>query len=223
MFVTKYSRFRWVQRLILGSLVAALAASSSSAETKKPVPQNRPVQQSLPVNRGVQTYRPPLQNNVPVRGNTVYTRPGIAGGFARPTAPTVGIGGGFVRPSVASGGFGGPRATSRHVVVGTRFSYRGHSFRRIAGAPYRWPFGYRYTRYEVGGYLPNAFWVPDYYVPNYAVYGLDAPPPNFEWIRYGSDLLLVDLSSGSISQVVYGAYADPDGADETTDAPPDGQ
>jgi Ni/Co efflux regulator RcnB len=100
------------------------------------------------------------------------------------------------------------------------FTYRGHSFGRIGAPAYRWPFGYHYTRYEVGGYLPRTFWVPDYYVPNYAVYGLDAPPPNFQWVRYGADLLLVDLTSGSISQVVYGAYDDPSGEDASADAPP---
>ena len=41
-----------------------------------------------------------------------------------------------------------------------------------------------------------------------AVYDLDPPPPAFEWVRYGPDILLIDLGSGQIAQVIYGAFDD---------------
>ncbi len=54
--------------------------------------------------------------------------------------------------------------------------------------------------------MPAVFWSPDYYVTDYDSFGLDVPPPGFQWIRYGPDLLLIDLSDGEVAQVVYGAY-----------------
>ena len=84
--------------------------------------------------------------------------------------------------------------------------YHGHSFEARHGDPYRWPHGYGYRRYELGGRLPAVFWSADYYIYDYDDFGLDMPPPGFQWVRYGPDLLLIDLSDGEIAQVVYGAY-----------------
>jgi len=28
------------------------------------------------------------------------------------------------------------------------------------------------------------FWNPDYYITDYALYGLAPPPPDLQWIRY---------------------------------------
>jgi Ni/Co efflux regulator RcnB len=74
--------------------------------------------------------------------------------------------------------------------------------------------------------LPRAFWVRHWYITDYATYGVDPPPPDYQWIRYGPDLLLVNLDTGSIDQVQYGVFADegdqqPDasGDDEDQGAP----
>jgi Ni/Co efflux regulator RcnB len=83
--------------------------------------------------------------------------------------------------------------------------YRGHEFARLHGDPYRWPHGYGYRRWEVGYRLPPVFLLPEYYV-DYGPYGLEAPPPGFQWVRYGPDLLLVSLATGEVLQTVYDAY-----------------
>jgi Ni/Co efflux regulator RcnB len=54
--------------------------------------------------------------------------------------------------------------------------------------------------------MPRAFWDRQYYFYDYAAFGLDAPGPDTQWIRYGPDLLLISLSTGAIVQTVYGAY-----------------
>jgi Ni/Co efflux regulator RcnB len=89
---------------------------------------------------------------------------------------------------------------------GRVFRYQGHEYQRFAAPRYAWPHGYAYRRYAIGRRLPRAFWVHDYYIDNYDEYELAPPPPDFEWIRYGPDILLIDLDTGEIAQVVYGAF-----------------
>jgi Ni/Co efflux regulator RcnB len=87
--------------------------------------------------------------------------------------------------------------------------------RQFVAEPYRWPHGYAYHRFVIGRRLARDYWTPDYYIDNYADYGLADPPYRFEWVRYGPDVFLVDLDSGIIGQVVYGVF------DESP--PPDGE
>lgn len=86
------------------------------------------------------------------------------------------------------------------------FLYHGREIGVIHGDPYRWPRGYGYRHYVIGYRLPHVFWRHEYYVENYVDYGLDAPPDGFQWVRFGPDLFLVDMSSGQIAQAFYGAF-----------------
>ena len=99
---------------------------------------------------------------------------------------------------------------------GRTFAYHGRTFRRFEVARYRWPRGYAYRRYAVGAYLPAVYWSPNYFIEDYGYYGLGPPPTDFEWIRYGPDIALIDLNSGAIAQLVYGAF------DESDQVPFDG-
>jgi len=36
--------------------------------------------------------------------------------------------------------------------------------------------------------------------------GLDGAPYGYRWVRYGPDLLMVELSTGRIADVIYGAF-----------------
>lgn len=115
----------------------------------------------------------------------------------------------------AAGFHGAPRR-----VAGAHYFYHGHSFGRFRAGYYRWPHGYHYVHYSVGVYFPRRYWVSDYYITDYADYGLDVPPPDFQWVRYGPDLVLFDLNSGAITQVIPGAFEET--ADGDTDDSQDG-
>lgn len=57
-----------------------------------------------------------------------------------------------------------------------------------------------------GAFLPGVFLAPPYYYRGYARLGLGSPPPGYQWIRYGPDLLLVNVATGRIADVVTGVF-----------------
>jgi Ni/Co efflux regulator RcnB len=129
----------------------------------------------------------------PPGGNRAFVRPG--GQVVNPN-----VGRTVVTPHV-----GGPVGTAR-VVGGAQFSYRGHTINRVHGAAFVYPSGWAYRRWAAGAILPSLFLVPAYYYADWAALGLAAPEPGFQWVRYGPDLVLVNVSTGEIVDVVYGAF-----------------
>jgi Ni/Co efflux regulator RcnB len=82
------------------------------------------------------------------------------------------------------------------------------SSRHYNAGAYRAPPGYSYRRYGIGERLPPAFFVRDYWLTDYASYGLIAPPGDgYVWVRFGPDALLIDEDTGETIQVVYGVFA----------------
>jgi hypothetical protein len=79
-------------------------------------------------------------------------------------------------------------------------------FRPVHGRPFRYPHGYRYRRWTIGLLLPHLFLSSPYFYDDYWALGIGAPPPGFRWVRYGPDLLLVNLRTGRIADVIYGAF-----------------
>ncbi|MBV9990598.1 MAG: RcnB family protein [Alphaproteobacteria bacterium] len=63
--------------------------------------------------------------------------------------------------------------------------------------PHRWVFGER---------LPRAFFAPDYFILDFAAYGLIEPWSGYEWVRYGDDALLIDVETGEVIRVEYGLF-----------------
>jgi Ni/Co efflux regulator RcnB len=128
--------------------------------------------------------------------------------FIRPGGPPPGIeigrpGGpppGFVRPGEPQRGAEFARPS------GPQFVYRGQAFERVRTAPFVYPPGWSYRHWEVGAFLPPFFLVRDYWYPDWELVGLPPPPPDYQWVRYGSDLLLVDLTSGEVIDVVYDVF-----------------
>ena len=106
----------------------------------------------------------------------------------------------------------GPAGVAVHVGgppgPGGQFMFRGHPFNRVHLSPFAYPPGYAYRRWEAGGVLPPLFLVPAYYYTDWATLGLEPPPPGAQWVRYGPDLLLVDVSSGQVLDVAYGVFYD---------------
>ncbi|HXM00691.1 MAG TPA: RcnB family protein [Rhizomicrobium sp.] len=88
------------------------------------------------------------------------------------------------------------------------------TYRRTIQAPrhfsigiYRQPPGYSYRRWGIGERLPSAYYARDYWLTDYAAYGLIAPPGDgYVWVRFGPDAILIDEDTGETVQVVYGVF-----------------
>ncbi|MEE8438831.1 MAG: RcnB family protein [Micropepsaceae bacterium] len=88
----------------------------------------------------------------------------------------------------------------------SQFYYRGNYRPSIRVRPYRYPRGYYYSSLSIGAYLPSLFISAQYFYNDYYALGVAPPLPGHRWIRYGPDLLLVDLYSGEVVDVVYSAF-----------------
>jgi Ni/Co efflux regulator RcnB len=83
-----------------------------------------------------------------------------------------------------------------------QFWHRGAWTVRIHGPAFRYPRGWHARRWAVGAVLPALFLTSDYYYDGYGTVGLQSPPPGYRWVRYGDDLLLVNLRTGAVEDVV---------------------
>lgn len=84
-----------------------------------------------------------------------------------------------------------------------------HNYRAERGyhiGPYDAPNGWKYRQWHYGEILPRMFWAQQYWLSDYWLFGLEIPPAGYEWIRYGPDALLVDVTTGEIVQVIYGSF-----------------
>ena len=157
------------------------------------------------------------------------------GGGTAPLGGARGAGGGaMVRGGGFRGGAGGGRfghgggAYARGGAPmrssGRSYMFHGHRYGSFRAARFQWRHGWGYRAYGVGYAFPFAQWPSEYFISDYAFYGLDAPPPGFWWIRNGPDIVLVDSSNGLVSQTIPGAFdedAGP-GPDDQGGPPPDG-
>jgi Nickel/cobalt transporter regulator len=91
---------------------------------------------------------------------------------------------------------------------GPPIAYRGRNIERVHVHPFVYPQGYGYQRWAIGARLPPIFFTPDYYYADWAALGLDPPPPGYQWVRYGPDMLLVELDDGQVVDVVYDVFYD---------------
>lgn len=76
----------------------------------------------------------------------------------------------------------------------------------VRAGVYAWPRGYAYVRRPVGYILPRPFLTSAYYYSGWAALGLAAPMAGYQWVRYGSDLLLVQVATGRVADVRYGVF-----------------
>ena len=84
-----------------------------------------------------------------------------------------------------------------------RPSYRAPQRFRVA--PYRAPPGFYSRNWSFGDRLPYGWFGSGYYL-NFGSYGLPYPPIGAEWVRVGSDALLVDIWTGEVLSVYYGLF-----------------
>jgi Ni/Co efflux regulator RcnB len=120
------------------------------------------------------------------------SRPGTPGAVKPPHRP------GHKPPARPGYGYHKPRPT--------QYYWRGKWFNRIRATAFRYPAGYHYRIWNAGDRLPALFLTSAYFYDGYAQMGLETPPPGYRWVRYGPDLLLVDIHTNAVEQVVYGAF-----------------
>jgi Ni/Co efflux regulator RcnB len=142
----------------------------------RPAGQTRPQRPSRP-----QAGRPGGHGSRPAGGGTARHRPPTAG---RPVR-----------------GANAPRPPR-----GNQFWHRGRYVNRVRGPAFVWPRGYSYRRWGIGGVLPAVFLTSPYFFTGWAGLGLQAPVPGYQWVRFGPDLLLVNLRTGQVEDVIYGAF-----------------
>ena len=90
-----------------------------------------------------------------------------------------------------------------------RTSYQ-HNFqaaRNYSIGPYHRPSGWRARNWTYGQVLPRAYWSSQYILADYWLFGLEVPPAAYEWVRDGTDAILVSTTTGEILQVEYGVFA----------------
>lgn len=108
--------------------------------------------------------------------------------------------------------FNGPRGNpgfngQRRDFSGFRDFHRDfRSARRFRIAPYRPPVGFYAHRWTFGEFLPSLFWGRNYWLLDFADYGLPPPPYGAVWVRVGSDALLIDEYSGEVITVAYDVF-----------------
>jgi Ni/Co efflux regulator RcnB len=76
----------------------------------------------------------------------------------------------------------------------------------MRGPGFRYPPGFAYRRWSIGALLPSIFLGTTYYYDDWRGLGIDPPPPGRRWVRYGSDLLLVNVRSRRVEDVIYGVF-----------------
>jgi len=67
-------------------------------------------------------------------------------------------------------------------------------------APYRY---HRYSRLSIGFYLDNVFFGSRYYIHDPWRYRLPEVYGPYRWVRYYDDVVLVDIYTGEVVDVIY--------------------
>ena len=91
-----------------------------------------------------------------------------------------------------------PRYYPRVMDLGQRYHWFGGGWR-----PQR---GFYYHRWIYGEFLPFGWYDQSYWVGNYWDYGLPVPPFGYNWVRVGDDVLLINLQTGFVAEVIYGVF-----------------
>jgi len=83
-----------------------------------------------------------------------------------------------------------------------RYRYSNRNLFRLS--PYYNPYrNFGYSRFSIGFFLEPLFYSQRYWIGDPYQYRLPYAPPGTQWIRYYNDVLLVDIYSGEVVDVIY--------------------
>ena len=110
-----------------------------------------------------------------------------------------------VRRDVARGDFREARRDRQELREDWRDYQRSHrdQYRQRA---YVAPRGYRYRAVGIGSVLNRLFYGSNYYVNDWNRYRLPRPGINQQYVRYGDDVLLVNVRNGRVVRVYNNFY-----------------
>ena len=69
-----------------------------------------------------------------------------------------------------------------------------------------WPHGWRHRYWWHGDILPPLFLTSQFFFDNVGPLGLAPARPGLRWVRFGNDLLLVNVRTGRVEDVAYGVF-----------------
>jgi Ni/Co efflux regulator RcnB len=81
-----------------------------------------------------------------------------------------------------------------------------HARHRFHAGAYRRPNGWYTHRWVIGERLPRGWFARDYWLTDWAIYGLWAPIDGLIWVRVGPDAMLIDPATGEVVAVDYGLF-----------------
>ena len=68
------------------------------------------------------------------------------------------------------------------------------------------PRGFVFRHFRLGERIPTVLLATDYFLMDYALYGLPPAPYGYVWVRVGADAVLVDRYTGQVVQVAYDIF-----------------
>lgn len=80
-------------------------------------------------------------------------------------------------------------------------SYRERNREVYRRPAYSGPRGYRYRPVAVGHRFARPYYASRYWIPDYARYRLPPPGYGHRWVRYGNDVVLINIRNGRVLQV----------------------
>lgn len=208
----------------LMSVAALCLILAAPAAVAQPDQRDQKSQSGGASNRGAEhsSVRPPSGGGRPERSQAAPNRPATSRpAMTRPTCPTVNRPRSSVRsethnrPAASHNLTNQNRASTNRSDVNRPGANRQNisSLRRTYTAPrryragtYRPPAGYHYQHWSYGQRLPTAYFARNYWLLDWATYGLISPPYGYVWVRVGPDALLIDQYTGEVVQVSYNAF-----------------
>jgi Ni/Co efflux regulator RcnB len=89
---------------------------------------------------------------------------------------------------------------------GGQFVWRGRNFNRVRAPAFVWPRGFSYRRWSRGAILPSLLFASQFWFNDWGMAGVGAPPPGRRWVRSGPDLLLVNIRTRRIEDVIFDVF-----------------
>lgn len=82
------------------------------------------------------------------------------------------------------------------------YAWRGYNPGYFRVGAYYDPFGYGYFGFGIGSYIDAGYYAEDYWIADPYYYHLPVAYPGTRWVRYYNDVLLIDINTGEVIDVI---------------------